>query len=517
MASKEFGPLRAFFWPVYREEHRKFIPMLLMSFLVCFNYYLLRITKDTLVVTAPQSGAEAIPFLKVWAILPAAFLMTFLFTRLSNRCTRRKVFYVMMGSYIAYFIFFTFFLYPYREALHPHDLADRMQAALPEGCRGLIAIFRNWTYTTFYIMSEMWSTMIMTILFWGFANDVTSVKEAKRFYGLFFAGTALSGVVVGLVSQYLSKHTFNPSLPFGTTGWDQSMVFMNLIMIGTSAAAMGLFWWLNSRGLGYTEETLQAQKESPIKMGMRKNFAYLARSKYLILIAVLVVTYNIAINLVEVIWKDQVKQLYPNPADYNSYMSGALFWMGIITTSITVFVSGNFIRIFGWTTTALIPPLITLFSGIFFFASLLFPADMLQGVCVLLGTTPLALSALLGTVQNCLLRGTKYSLVDATKELAFVPLSQECKMKGKAAIDGIGSRLGKSGGSLLHQCLLMAFGTVGASTPIASGLLLAALGGWIYAARALGRKFTQLTSEQQTLQIPDEPKQELLQAASRPS
>ncbi|MFS8564419.1 MAG: NTP/NDP exchange transporter [Rhabdochlamydiaceae bacterium] len=36
-------------------------------------------------------------------------------------------------------------------------------------------------------------------------------------------------------------------------------------------------------------------------MGIRKNFSYLAKSRYLILIAVLVVTFNIVMNLVEVV------------------------------------------------------------------------------------------------------------------------------------------------------------------------------------------------------------------------
>jgi AAA family ATP:ADP antiporter len=485
-----------------------------MSFLICFNYYLLRTAKDTLVVTAPDSGAEAIPFLKVWAILPAAFLMTFLFTRLSNYLNRRKVFYAMLGFYIAYFLFFTICLYPYREQLHPNELADKLQAALPEGFKGLIAIFRNWTYTTFYIMAEMWSTMIMTILFWGFANDVTNVKEAKRFYGLFFTGTAMSGIAAGVVSSFLSDLTYSPSLPFGSSGWDQAIVLMNFIMIGTSVIAMGLFWWLNANNLGYTAESMQAQQDAPIKMGMRKNFAYLAKSPYLIWIAVLVVTFNIAINLVEVVWKDQVKHLYPSPSDYNSYMSGALFWMSIITTSITIFLSGNIIRRFGWTTSALIAPIVTLISGIFFFTCLLAPEGMLAGICLSFSTTPLALAVLFGTLQNCLLRGTKYSLVDATKELAFVPLNQESKLKGKAAIDGVGSRLGKSGGSLMHQCLLMLFGSVAGSVPIVSVLLLAALGGWIYAVRSVGRQFQQLTLEEPPQLPPTQEPIESTQAAS---
>ena len=309
MSIKAFGTLRAFLWPVHREEHRKFIPMLIISFLICFNYYLLKIIKDGVIITAPSSGAEALPYIKVWAIMPTALLMMFLFTRLSNFFNRRTIFYAMIWFYIAYFVAFIFFLYPNRDVLHPHAFADYLQGILPKGCSGLVAIIRNWTFTTFYVMAEMWSTMIMTVLFWGFANDVTSVKDAKRFYGLIGVGTNLSGVAAAFLVKNLTTHIFNPSLPFGKNGWDQSFTFLNLIIVGTSLVSMGLYWWLNRQGLGYTEETLKAHRESPIKMGMRKTFKYLAKSKYLMCIAVLVITFNIVINLAEVVWKDQVKHL----------------------------------------------------------------------------------------------------------------------------------------------------------------------------------------------------------------
>lgn len=479
--------------------------MLLISFLICFNYYLLRIVKDTIIITAPSSGAEALPFLKVWAILPTALLMTFLFTRISNVLTRRTVFYAMIWFYIAYFVVFTLFLYPNQDTLHPHAMADKLEALLPKGFRGLIAIFRNWTFTTFYVMSEMWSTMIMTVLFWGFANDVTSVKDAKRFYGLFGVGTNLSGVAAGLIAARLSTHIFNPSLPFGKTAWDQSVTFMNLIVIAVGLSCMVLYWWINRQGLGYTEETLKAHRDSPIKMGMRKNFAYLAKSKYLTCIAVLVVTFNIVINLAEVAWKDQVKQLYPNPDDFSAYMAGVTFWIALIAATISLFISGNVIRALGWTKTALIAPILTLITGALFFAALLLPKETLLGICAGIGTSPLLLAVFLGSLQNCAVRGTKYSLVDATKELAFIPLSQEARLKGKAAIDGIGSRLGKSGGSLMYQGLLLVFGSVVGSTPVVAFLLIAAVIGWIYAVRSLGSQYQQLTAEQPPAKPSEEP------------
>lgn len=63
-----------------------------MFFLISFNYNALRAYKDSMVITAENSGAEAIPFIKLWAILPSAFLLTFLFTRLANRFTRKRCF-----------------------------------------------------------------------------------------------------------------------------------------------------------------------------------------------------------------------------------------------------------------------------------------------------------------------------------------------------------------------------------------------------------------------------------------
>ena len=60
----DFGKLRSFFWPVHTYELKKLLPMFIMFLFISFNYTILRDTKDTLVVTS--SGAETIPFLKVW-------------------------------------------------------------------------------------------------------------------------------------------------------------------------------------------------------------------------------------------------------------------------------------------------------------------------------------------------------------------------------------------------------------------------------------------------------------------
>src|SRR5262245_37434301 len=122
-----FGKWRSFFWPIHRWELRKFLPLFFMFSLIAFNYILLRAYKDSMVVTASNSGAEAIPFIKVWAILPSAILLTYIFTRLANRFSREKVFYIMMSIFMAFFFLFTFVLFPLQDHLHPNGLADRLQ------------------------------------------------------------------------------------------------------------------------------------------------------------------------------------------------------------------------------------------------------------------------------------------------------------------------------------------------------------------------------------------------------
>ena len=235
---------------------------------------------------------------------------------------------------------------------------------------------------------------------------------------------------------------------------------------------------------------------SDIKMGIRKNFSYLANSKYLICIAVIDLTYNMSLNMIEVLWKEQVSLLYPHPADFNMYMGKVMTYIGITSTLFALFICGQVIRRFGWTTAAYLTPMLMLVTGILFFSFLLFRDVGIMGTAAaFFGTSPLIMCAFFGSLQNCFARAGKFTFFDVTKEMAFIPLSAECKLKGKAAIDGVGSRLGKSGGSFFHQILLMIFGSVAMSTPFVAGILLVTILAWMLAVRSLGKQFNALTGE----------------------
>ena len=218
--------------------------------------------------------------------------------------------------------------------------------------------------------------------------------------------------------------------------------------------------------------------------------------------------------MVEITWKDQISILHPNPNDYNAYMGGVVKSIGFLSTFVAIFVSGNVIRKMGWTFSALITPVSLLLTGICFFGILLFKDNpSLISWSTALGFTPLAIGVLFGTIQNVISRTCKYTLFDATKEISFIPLSSESKFKGKAAIDGVGSRLGKTGGSIVHGGLLMVFGSVSLSTPFVGVFLLLVVFGWIVAAKSLGRQFNRLTEKDEKIDITEEE----LAAAKKPT
>ncbi len=492
-----FGKIRSFLWPVQRRELGKLIPMLGMLFLICFSYGILRIMKDSIVITA--SGAEVIPFIKVYGMLPMAVLLTFVFTKLSNRYSQEHVFYIMTTGFLTFFGLFAFVLYPLRDSLHPHQTADALGQVLTGGFfKAIISMFRYWTFTGFYILSELWSTMVMQILFWGFANEVTRIHEARRFYGIFGIGSNLAAVASGLAGIYLSQgEIYNPNIPFGTEAWEQTMMILILVVIFSGLLTMWIFRWMNKNILtNASYDDLHANKKAikaKGRLSLKESFSYLSNSKYLLCIAVIVVMYNLVINMSEIVWKDKLLQLYPSPNDFNNYASHLHSIMGIVSTVTAVFMA-TIIAKFGWTKTALITPVIMLATAVGFFGFLSFQETLVDVFVAWIGMTPLAIAVFFGSMQNCLSKAAKYSVFDTTKEMAFIPLSHECKLRGKAAIDGVGSRLGKSGGSLLFQGLMMFFTSISACLPFVAIIFVVCIVLWIVAAKSLGKQFNALVA-----------------------
>ena len=82
-------------------------------------------------------------------------------------------------------------------------------------------------------------------------------------------------------------------------------------------------------------------------------------------------------------------------------------------------------------------------------------------------------------------------------QMAYIPLDDESKVKGKAAIEVLGSRIGKSGGSLVQQFLVLAFGNIISAAPVRAILYYAVLAWWSVSANRLSALFYAKTAAQE--------------------
>lgn len=478
----EFGMLRSILWPIHRSECKKILSLVLLFFLLCVSYSLLRNLKDTVLLNARGSGAEVLPFIKLWGMLPAAIIGTWGYTQLCVRFGREKVFYILVSAFLLFFLTFALLVYPNCDKVYLEKVANFLTQHLPYGCKGFIAMVCNWSLSLFYIICELWSILVLSILFWGFSNDVTPVSEAKRSYGILNIGSNIAPAV-GSVLGYLSASKLG--------GWEGTLINIVMIVTVLGLLAMILYRWINKNVL--EEADWQERKRRPKeRLSIRASVRYLLKSRYLCFIAVLVLGFNIAINFTDILWKDRLKSFFTDPADMFNHLNFVQAGIGIIAVNGAVFFS-ILVRKLGWTFVAILTPAIMSIMGIFFFG-FLFCGDLLSSVTFsLCGLTPVAMTVYFGSLQNCFSKAGKYSVFDGSKELAFLPLDQESKQRGKAAIDGLGSGIGKSGASLMYQGLLILTGSIALSTPYIAGILFMVFSAWIYSVVNLGKQFNQET------------------------
>lgn len=501
-ATAKFGKVRSVLWPIHAFELKKLMPMFIMAFCISFNYTVLRDTKDTLIVT--KISSEAIPFLKSFGTLPAAILFMLLYAKLSNMLRKETLFYVTIAPFVIFFSLFPVIFYPFREFLHPTETAQWLLTVLPKGFHGLVGCFENWTYSLFYILSELWGSAVLSLMFWGFANDIVKTTEAKRFYTIFTMGFNLALLVSGPMIYYFSQ--YGKYVEAGIDPWQVSLNFLMGMFAAAAITTVVSYWWINRNVLTdkrfYDPENMQKKgKKSKPKLSIVESLKFLASSKYILCIALLVIGYGMSINMVEVVWKGQIKAQYPSPNDYSAFMGIFSTFTGLFTICMT-FVGGYIIRTRGWGFAALLTPLALLITGAMFFAFVMFKGSLSTAISML-GTTPIFLAVLIGAFQNIASKSTKYSLFDPTKEMAYIPLDEESKVKGKAAIDVVGARLGKSGGGWIITGLLLSLGSFAPAgtkpiemiTPLIALFSIGVIVAWMYAVKALSKQYTELTGE----------------------
>lgn len=487
--------LKDIFWPIKKNELGKFIPMSALMFCILFNQNILRILKDSILIA--EVSAEITSFTKVYVITPFAAVFVIAYAKLINHLTFDKIYYYLITIFTGFYLLFAFVIYPYIEIFHMDNYRLEYLMRTSPHLKWYIALLGNWSFVLFYTLSELWPNIFYILLFWQFANEITTTAEAKRFYTLFSLFGNSSLIIVGLLMMNLASEETMVKRLF--TASESKIILTQLstvILTVSSFISCILVRYITKNvmiGIPHSAKAKVRSKQGSVKMGIFESFKYIARSRYLWLMLICSASFALSMNLVEAVWKSKIKELYPTVSEYAAYSGMYILWTGVVIMIMTI-VGNNIMRSGSWFLAAVITPIIILITGSIFFILVVFDESVVSWFDGVILIYPLALAVSVGALQNILSKGTKYSIWDTSIQMLYIPLDQELRTKGKAAVDVISPKVGKSFSGFVQAIIftIMPYATYNSISPVLMTVFIIICILWIYAVRKIYSEYQKI-------------------------
>eukprot|EP00891_Asterochloris_glomerata_P002727 jgi/Astpho2/2727/e_gw1.00050.92.1_t len=428
---------------------------------------------NSLVITAPGGGTErtscrvccSCP--AVYGVLPCSLLFLVAYSWATQRLSRQILFNIIISSFLLLYSAFAL-LYPSHESLHFHMMADQALTTLPIGLAGLVGMVRNWMFTMFYCVSELWGDIVLSLLFWGLANDTTTLRDAPLLYPLFGVGANVAQTLAG---RMLSVAQQAPTIAAAAADAAR-------ISSGAAASPSGQELEYQPRQQQPPDSRRGQGRRRP-SMSLKQAVVFLVKSPQIRCLALMALAQGLSTNLLDIAWKTHLHMLHPSPGAYAAFMGEVAMWTGIVTGTF-MFASPILFERLGWQGVASVTPRFMLWAGMPFFAGIslyaLWPAHSGLGA-----VATLRILVLGGAMLQIFARGAKFAMYKPAEEMVYIGLDEESRTKGKAAIDVVGAQTGKSIGSVLQQVvlLLLSGGSRAGSLPIMAVAFFAMLRSWI--------------------------------------
>jgi AAA family ATP:ADP antiporter len=302
------------------------------------------------------------------------------------------------------------------------ERADRSHVILGT-CTGILGFLVLFAYllgaesavvaVAFYIFVDIFS-VVMVEQFWSLTDTLFETDEGKRWYGFITTGGLLGGVLGGEIASLLLEHT-----PLHTRG---------LLLVAAGILALVIALNLIMTRLGVFREAPSPRPPIAAKGGWRA----LAKSRYLLLIAAILLFSQFAQPLVEFQFIKTIESHYQGLDERTAYLSSFFAFMGLFSIAVNLSLTPLIHRFLGVIAGLTAQPLMLLVSSLGF----LFQPGMLLAAGMKISD-----------------RGLSYSINRASKELLYVPVDPVHTYQAKAWIDMFGYRLFKVLGSVLILAL----------------------------------------------------------------
>ena len=419
--------------------------LMLNIFLLLAAYYLLKTIREPLILSVP-GGAEVKSY-SAAATAGLLILLVPLYSAVASRVSRVKLINGVTLFFVACLVAFF--------ALN--------RAGVPIGI-------------AFFIWVGIFSLMVIAQL-WAFANDVYTVEQGKRLFAIVGFGASLGAIAGSFVTGQLVK-SFGP-YPFMLG----AAALLGVCMLLTTMVHLREKHRREAAPLaptaGEAAEGAKGGSDEPVTG--RSGFALVFSDHYLLLIAFLMLLYNLVNTNGEYILGKTVVVLYT--ATHGAAATGGLdekkvigeFYgnyftlVNLISAAIQAFVVSRVLKRFGVRVALLVLP-----------------------VVAMAGYVSMAFVPLLSFIRGAKIaeNSVDYSLQNTTRNALYLPTSREAKYKAKQANDTFFVRFGDvlSAGVVFAGTTWLGFAPKHFAL-VNAGLIVV----WLVLAVAIGRRFKRLS------------------------
>jgi len=269
----------------------------------------------------------------------------------------------------------------------------------------------------FFVWVSIFNNMVVAQL-WSFANDVYTPEQGKRLFPIIGVGASVGGVAGSAITSLLIK-------PLG------------VYQLMLASAAILLLCLLLTNVIHRREKArmqdvaLQKKVEQPL--GREGAFRLISRQKYLLFIALLILTLNL-VNSNGEYMRDKIFTVAAQHAVaqgntggltetklLGTYSANFQFWQNLLGLFIQFFLVSRIFKFLGVRGSMLVLPVIALCSY-----------------------SLIAIAPVFGIIwaAKALENSTDYSLMNTVRGAFYLPTSREAKYKAKQAIDTFVVRFG---------------------------------------------------------------------------
>src|SRR5687767_9553858 len=300
-----------------------------------------------------------------------------------------------------------------------------------------------WASTAFYVMGQLLGILLIS-QFWTVANLVYDPRQAKRLFGFIGGGAPLGGIAGSYVALAYTEN-------IGTN---------NLLLVSSALLVLSatVVWTIMLRTPADPEAVVKAPKEEGVGFG--EAVMLLRNSKHLQIIGLVISFAAVGAAIIE-------QQL--NMAAAAAKGAGA-------TDAITVFLAqvGLWMSTIGFVVQVWLTSKIHRYLGIGF-ALLVLPVSLGASALVMLFNAALWAPGLARVLDQSL----RYTVDKTTREILFLPLDADIKLKAKSFVDVTVDRGAKAIGALLLIVLVKPWG-LGLDWQRLSYASLTMMGLWIF-------------------------------------